>query len=136
MILNDTKLKTEITELEIYDIHYNPEENTVSIPEIENEPPGHFLNLQPRVKSTTYVTQNLYILLRFLHTIYQRLEMAYIISKQNTLGKDRRYNLFKSALFLSLKAKDFKYEDHLRSLFGKHGFIFSTLEKVLHDAAK
>ncbi|CAD8206788.1 unnamed protein product [Paramecium pentaurelia] len=136
LILNDTKLKTEIADLEIYDIHYNPEETTFSIPEIENEPPGHFLNLQPRVKSTTYVTQNLYILLRFLHTIYQRLEMAYIISKQNNLGKDKRYNVFKSALFLSLKAKDFKYEDHLRSLFGKHGFIFSTLEKVLHDAAK
>lgn len=37
---------------------------------------------------------------------------------------------------MSLKAKDFKYEDHLRSLFGKLGFIFSTLEKVLHDSAK
>ncbi|CAD8117863.1 unnamed protein product [Paramecium sonneborni] len=136
LTLNDTKLRNEIANLEIYDIHYNPEETTVQIPEIENEPPGAFLNLKPRVKQTTYVTQNLYILLRFLHTIYQRLEMGYIISKQNNLGKDKRYNLFKSALFLSLKAKDFKYEDHLRSLFGKHGFIFSTLEKVLHDAAK
>ncbi|CAK93289.1 unnamed protein product (macronuclear) [Paramecium tetraurelia] len=136
LTLIDTKLKNEIQELEIYDIHYNPEDASISIPAIENESPGLFLNLQPKVKLTTYVTQNLYILLRFLHTIYQRLEMAYVISQQNKLGQDKRYNLFKSALFLSLKAKDFKYEDHLRSLFGKHGFIFSTLEKVFHDAAK
>ena len=57
--------------------------------------------------------------------------MAYIISKQNNLGKDKRYNLFKSALFLSLKAKDFKYEDHLRSLFGKH-VNFNNEYRVLY----
>jgi len=47
------------------------------------------------------------------------MEIAWIISKQNK-GNLKRYNLFKSALFLSLKAKEFKYEDYLRSLFGKH----------------
>ena len=31
----------------------------------------------------------------------------------------KRYLLFKSALFLSLKSKEFKYEDYLRSLYGK-----------------
>ena len=40
-------------------------------------------------------------------------------------GQDRRYILFKSTLFLSLKAKDFKYEDHLRSLFGKMVIIIN-----------
>jgi paired amphipathic helix protein Sin3a len=34
------------------------------------------------------------------------------------IGK-KRYMLFKSSLLLSLKAKDFKYEDYLRSIFGK-----------------
>jgi hypothetical protein len=31
----------------------------------------------------------------------------------------RRYRLFKSVFLLSLRSKDFKYEEYLRSLFGK-----------------
>jgi len=38
--------------------------------------------------------------------------------EKNELG-DKRYLLFKSALFLSLKSKEFKYEDYLRSIYGK-----------------
>lgn len=34
------------------------------------------------------------------------------------MGK-KRYVMFKSALYLSLKSKEFQYEDYLRSIYGK-----------------
>ena len=92
---------------------------------------------QPKRESvdmeTFYGTKNLYIFIRFFYVLYERLFKAADISRsfednektrllsdeeKSELAKER-YSAFKTILVGSLKARDTKYEDYLRSIFGK-----------------
>lgn len=78
-------------------------------------------------------TKTLYVFLRFFYVLYERLYKAMEISKtfednektSSLTNQEKeelaleRYNAFKAILITSLKTKESKYEDFLRSIFGK-----------------
>lgn len=99
---------------------------------------------------TFYGTKNLYIFLRFFYVLYERLFKAKEISKyfednektrllsdsdKEELSRER-YGTFKNILIGSLKLRETKYEDYLRSLFGKQAFLLFTIDKTLQSATK
>lgn len=97
-----------------------------------------------------YGTKNLYVFLRFFFVLYERLYKAQEISRsfedsektqQLTIQEKnelslQRYTTFKVILHGSLKLKETKYEDYLRSLFGKQAFLLFTIDRTLQSATK
>jgi len=97
-----------------------------------------------------YGTKSLYIFIRFFYVLYERLFKAAEISrsfedneKTRMLSEEEkaelakeRYSAFKTILVGSLKARDTKYEDYLRSIFGKQAFLLFTIDKTLQSAVK
>ncbi|EAR93146.2 ubiquitin carboxyl-terminal hydrolase family protein (macronuclear) [Tetrahymena thermophila SB210] len=97
-----------------------------------------------------YGTKNLYIFLRFFYVLYERLYKAQEISRyfednektqkltdqeKEELSKER-YQTFKNILIGSLKQRETKYEDYLRSIFGKQAFLMFTIDKTLQATIK
>lgn len=97
-----------------------------------------------------YGTKNLYIFIRFFYVLYERLYKAKEISnffednektrklkqeEKNELASER-YNTFKNILISSFKLRDIKYEDYLRSIFGKQAFLLFTIDKTLQSTTK
>jgi len=99
-----------------------------------------------------YGTQNVYFLLRFYFTLYERFQKAYDIannfvtnSKTVLLSEDQkavlvaeRYELFKWVLIhlLRMNIDNMKYEDFIRSIFGNDAYLMFYIDKIINAMIK
>lgn len=104
----------------------------------------------PSVKKDTimfYGTQQIYFLVRFYYTLYERFMKAYEISnefednnKNSQLSEEEkkslandRYETFKWILVHLIRGniENEKYEDFLRSIFGTKAYLMFYIDKII-----
>ena len=87
---------------------------------------------------------NMYVVLRMIYTLYERLlkavEILHDYKNTKTLSGPvggMKLALFKVLFMLCVKSKEnSKFEDNLGELFGEEAYLFSTIYKLLESLSK